>query len=166
MNRFRISLITAVVVLAVACLVYAQSAAQPQQGSASLPVPPTFAVPDDGPKDSSKGSTSASEPPKDSSKGSSSGSVSGQLPDPTVPEGHLKELLDKKPGTLASRLPLVTLRGRVLAKDRTPTAMLELDGKLYVVIKGSTLATQGNTMLKIIELKKDVSPLNEVIILR
>ncbi len=99
------------------------------------------------------------------------------LRDPTLPSARLREAMEvgKAPNLVSTgpthKSPLISLKGRVLAKDRPPTAILEVDGKLYVVGKGSTLNGPGNSVLKIVELNKvevrvEVSPQNETITLR
>ena len=99
------------------------------------------------------------------------------LRDPTLPSARLREAMEVgKVPTLVStgpghKSPVISLKGRVLAKDRPPTAILDVDGKLYVVGKGSTLNGPGNSVLKIVELNKvevrvEVSPQNETITLR
>jgi hypothetical protein len=92
--------------------------------------------------------------------------------DPTIPSDKLREATESnKPGA-SPRLPYVALRGRVLAKDKPPVALLELDPKLppHAVTKGTTLMS-GNVKLSVTEVtatevRIEVSPLNETIVLR
>jgi hypothetical protein len=100
---------------------------------------------------------------------------SGDFKDPTKASPALREAMTPARPTPAPgappRLPTVFLRGRVLAKDRPPTAIVEVDGKLYVVVVGSLVAGPGNTVLRITDLTSNdvkiaVEPLKETIILR
>ena len=144
------------VVLALTCLVVAQSRETPT----GAPVEP--AEQEKGPQDQP--------PSKDKGKGPT---PSEDLRDPTVLGAKLKEAMDKgKVGSLQlSKLPQVVLKGRVLAKDRPPLAMLEVDGKLFMVAKGSALMSAGTMIVRVIdvtgaEIRLEVGPLNEVITLR
>jgi hypothetical protein len=58
--------------------------------------------------------------------------------DPTTPSAKLKQIMSAaKVGPQAPRLPPLILRGRVIAKDRTALAVLEVEGIMYTVGKGS-----------------------------
>jgi len=68
-------------------------------------------------------------------------------------------------------LPQVALKGRVFACDRSPLALLEVNGNLHTVGKGNLIYGQGNLVLRIIELTAtalviEVAPMNERITLR
>ena len=99
--------------------------------------------------------------------------------DPTNPSPKLKELLQPdKSGKYAApvagagpRMPLLALRGRVVSSTGSAVALLEVEGKLYSIAKGSSLSGGGNTILRIVditsgEVRIEVHPLNEVVILR
>ncbi len=146
--RFRIVLLASLVVLAAVGV----GRTQPPAGKKSLPVPGEV------PKKQEK-----AEEPKD----------------PTSPSPKLKELLQPdKTGKYAApvagagpRMPLLALRGRVVSGVRPAVALLEVDGKLYSIGNGSSLSGGGNTILRILEITSgevriEVQPLNEVVILR
>jgi hypothetical protein len=73
--------------------------------------------------------------------------------DPTLPSDRLRESL-RPPirGTpsapAAEKVPVLVLRGRVLAKGKPPAALLEVDGKLHIVGKDSIIQA-GGQMLKV-----------------
>lgn len=92
--------------------------------------------------------------------------------DPTIPSDKTRAELESSKAGAASRLPNVVLRGRVLVKDKPPVALIELDPKhpAQPVIKGTTLMS-GNLKLTVTEVNAEevrieVSPLNETIVLR
>jgi hypothetical protein len=94
------------------------------------------------------------------------------VPDPTEAKGVFMEIMRQKgaKGPLA-KLPYVALKGRIVQKGKTPAALLEVDGKLYLVNQKSVLSGSNNLTLKILELNAsevriEVSPLNEIIVLR
>jgi len=65
----------------------------------------------------------------------------------------------------------ITLRARVLRKGQPPTALIEVDGRLYAITTGSVIATTGNTMLKVLqmnslEIQLELSSTKEKIVLR
>ena len=97
------------------------------------------------------------------------------LKDPTRPSPKLREAMNAgkaapaAPG--ASRFPVVALRGRIIAKGRPPAALVEGEGKLYTVSQGSVLPGGGSTILRVTEVSStevrlEVAPLNETILLR
>ena len=146
--RFRIVLLASLVVLAAVGVGWTQ----PPAGKKALPVPAEV------PKKQEK-----AEEPKD----------------PTNPSPKLKELLQPdKSGKYAApvagagpRMPLLALRGRVVSSTGSAVALLEVEGKLYSIAKGSSLSGGGNTILRIVditsgEVRIEVHPLNEVVILR
>jgi hypothetical protein len=101
----------------------------------------------------------------------------GEGKDPTVPSPKLKELLypeksGKGSGTgPGPKMPSLGLRGRVIVKDQPAIALLEVDGKIFVISKGSSLPGGGNTMLRVIEITSrevriEVLPFKEIVILR
>ena len=99
---------------------------------------------------------------------------SGQMKDPTSASTKLKEVLNPLKtgvGGPAGSIPFVSLRGRIVTKDRPPTAVLDMGGRLYVVNEGSILPTAGGVTLKVLsisagDVRIEVSPLKEVLSLR
>lgn len=92
--------------------------------------------------------------------------------DPTMPSDKLREAIESGKAEAAPRLPTVILRGRVLAKDKPPAALLEVDLKQppQLVGKGTRLLS-GKLKLTVTEVNDtevriEVSPLNETIVLR
>jgi hypothetical protein len=93
--------------------------------------------------------------------------------DPTQAGGSLRNVLGKAKGpgnTTAAKLPLISIRGRVIAKDKPPAVLLEVDGKVYRVTKGSLMNGPGNTTLRVTELtrtevKIQVNPQNDSTVL-
>lgn len=100
----------------------------------------------------------------------------GDVKDPTKASPALKQAMTPpRPAAgapaAAPPLPVVVMRGRVIAKHRPPTAIIEVDGKMYIVGIGSLVGGQGGSVMKVLdlnstEIKLEVSPLNEVLILR
>ena len=98
------------------------------------------------------------------------------LKDPTVPSKKLSDALNPKKGVApaapgASRVPGLSLRGRIIVKGKPPTVLLEVDSKLYTVSKDSLVPGGGGTILKVVEVtstevRLEVRPQNEVIVLR
>ena len=93
------------------------------------------------------------------------------LPDPTRASTKMKEVLGTKGAGPAARAVPLALRGRVIARDKPAAALLEVEGKLYTVIKGSAVPGPSNTVLRIIELDSnevriEVSPSKEIMTLR
>lgn len=95
--------------------------------------------------------------------------------DPTEAKGKLAEAL--KPKTTAGgaaappKAPAIVLKARVISKDQPPAAVIEVEGKLYAIGKDSVIVTANNLILKVIEVgvvqvRIEVSPLNETIVLR
>lgn len=78
------------------------------------------------------------------------------IPDPTQPSGKLKDALmpPRSPAPTApspvARLPALALRGRVLAAGRPGAALLEVEGRVYSVSPGQTVAA-GGTVLRVVE---------------
>lgn len=92
--------------------------------------------------------------------------------DPTKPGQEIRKVLEAKPTgpTQRAAVPLA-LRARVIARDKPPAAILEIEGKLYTVAKGSVLAGPGNMLMRVIELDSnevriEVGPNKEVLTLR
>jgi hypothetical protein len=97
--------------------------------------------------------------------------------DPTKASPKLKEALAPtalgQGGTAATpRLPGLVLRGRIILKDRPPAALIEVDAKErpVLVFEGSAV-TVGGLRLQVIEVgtrevRIEVQPLNEIIVLR
>lgn len=111
------------------------------------------------------------EPPKVVEQGTTAPPAGG-LKDPTKPSPKMKEVLGSK-GTAgpAPKLAVLALRGRVLARDKPAVALLEVEGKLYTVTKGSVVAGPSNTILRVVEVngtevRIEVSPLKEIVVLR
>lgn len=92
--------------------------------------------------------------------------------DPTTPSDKLRAELESKAGGSAPRMPHVVLRGRVLADGKPAVALIELDPKQppLPVSKGSTLSSGGLKLtvsdVTATEVRIEVSPLNETIVLR
>lgn len=94
--------------------------------------------------------------------------------DPTEAKGKLAEAMLKKTapgGAPLPKAPLIALKGRVISKDQPPAALVEIDGKLQSVGKDSVIVTGNGLILKVIEVgvvevRIQVSPLNETIVLR
>jgi type IV pilus assembly protein PilC len=80
-------------------------------------------------------------------------SSTGSLKDPTRPSSKMRDVLNAKPRGAAKASPLA-LRGRIIIKGKPPAALLEVDGKLYTVAKGSVL-TGTNTLLKVLEIDSE-----------
>lgn len=96
--------------------------------------------------------------------------------DPTQPSPKLKDALDLQrtlPGQPAeSRLSAIRLKGRIIAKDKPPVALIELEGKPspVLVTAGSTISL-GSVQLRVVEVSAaevriEVQPLNETLSLR
>lgn len=81
----------------------------------------------------------------------------GPLPDPTVPSPRLqKAMMRDKPAAAAPTSQVkFQLRGRVIAPDRTPLALLEVDGKMILVGKGQEVGS-GPSAFKVVELSKAI----------
>lgn len=98
----------------------------------------------------------------------------GEPKDPTAPSARLKELLhqEKSGKALATpKMPALALRGRVVFKDQPAVALLEVDGKVFLVGKGTSLPGSNNTMVRVIdvtsiEVRIEVLPFKEMVILR
>ncbi len=68
-------------------------------------------------------------------------------------------------------LPSLVLRGRIIAQDRAPALLVEVDGRLQFFTRGSVVPGPGNTTLRVQEMSNSevkilISPQNEVLILR
>ncbi len=94
--------------------------------------------------------------------------------DPTLPSEKLREAMqgDKKigPAPVVTKSPGLTLRGRVIAKNKTPAALLETDGRVFHVTTGSVFQS-GGSVFKVKEVSAElvaveVMPLNETLTLR
>ena len=164
MHPLRIGLAVTAAVLLLSCLLLAKPPELTSEGKASpeLPVQPPLDQPPPAPKEPDKGPVVEVPPPQR---------------DPTEPGGTLKKILDmgkaSQPGKSGpSRMPVVVLKGRVVAKDRPPLALLEVEKQAYIVTNGSTIAASGNNViLRILEITKsevriEVTPLHEIITLR
>lgn len=94
--------------------------------------------------------------------------------DPTKASPALeRELAVPKNGGAAPALPAVRLKGRVIAPDKSAAALLEIDPKTppYLVTRGTTLVLPNNIRLRVLEVtagevRIEISPLNETIVLR
>jgi hypothetical protein len=92
--------------------------------------------------------------------------------DPTKASDELKNLLNlAKGGKAANKMPVITLRGRVVAKDQPAAALLDVDGKMITVVKGSVIGGATSMPCTVIELNSrevriEVMPLKEIISLR
>lgn len=99
-----------------------------------------------------------------------------EVPDPTVPGPLFERILNPKAtkgptGASTFRMPPIAIKGRIVSKDRPASALLEFDGRLYLVNKDSILGGGNNVTLRIVELNAsevriEVSPFNEIVILR
>ena len=94
----------------------------------------------------------------------------GTLRDPTKVSPRMREVLGTKAGAGMKVTPL-SLRGRVIARGQPPAALLEVEGKLYTVGKGSVITGANNTILRILEIdasgvRIESSPSKEVFVLR
>jgi hypothetical protein len=94
--------------------------------------------------------------------------AAGALPPPPAAGGTPSR---DQPAPVAARLPAVVLKGRVIARDRSPAALVEVDGRLQFLTRGSVLAGPGSTTLRVMEMSASeirilVSPPNETIVLR
>ncbi|MBL8796176.1 MAG: hypothetical protein JNM56_19905 [Planctomycetia bacterium] len=92
--------------------------------------------------------------------------------DPTQTGGKLAEALNRKagPNATAPRIPEVSLKARVVARPESAAAVIVVDGKTYTVSKDTIIAS-GGSILKVVEIgvnevRIEVSPLNETIVLR
>jgi hypothetical protein len=97
--------------------------------------------------------------------------VGGELQDPTIPSSKLKQVLNQGKGSGPGSLPAVVLKGRIISKDGPPAAILELNGKTFIVGKGNVLPGGGNIILRVedintVEVRIEVLPHNEIISLR
>ncbi len=95
------------------------------------------------------------------------------LKDPTSPSAKMRDVLTTKatPGGAAPRVSPLALRGRVIARDKPAAALLEVDGKLYTIGKGSVLAGPNNTTIRVLdisstEVRIQFDPLKEIVVLR
>lgn len=75
--------------------------------------------------------------------------------DPTQAEPDLRNKFDPpRPIGDPARpngFPVVTLKGRIIAAAKTPTALLEIDGKLHTARKGSVIGLGGPWTLQVVE---------------
>lgn len=70
--------------------------------------------------------------------------------DPTKPSPELKEAMGSKaiapvPGA-PEKQPVLVLKGRVLAKNKPAAALLDIDGKIYLVGKDTDFLAGGRTL--------------------
>ena len=75
------------------------------------------------------------------------------------------------PASAPPKAPGIALRARIIRKGQAPTALIEVDGRIYTVTTGSMMVGSGNTTLKVVELNStevrlEVQPLKEFIVLR
>lgn len=98
-----------------------------------------------------------------------------ELKDPTAPSQKLKDVLNVGkgaiPGQAAMKIPNLVLRGRIISKDRPSTALVEMDGRLYVVGKDSVLPGPGGMTLRVddinsLEVRIELAPFKEMLSLR
>jgi hypothetical protein len=94
--------------------------------------------------------------------------------DPTKPSAALRDALGTGKGignTTAPKLPLIALKGRVIARGKPPAVLVSVEnGSPLLISKGSVLTGPGGLTLKVKELNKtevtiEVMPLNETIVL-
>jgi len=96
--------------------------------------------------------------------------------DPTKPSPDLKKALDvgkqTQPGVAAApaRAGVITLRARVIVKDRPPIAYIDVDKQQYA-IGPDTKITVGGVTLTVLEIsaaqvRLKLEPLNEILVLR
>jgi len=92
--------------------------------------------------------------------------------DPTEAKGKLADALNRKtgPNTPALRIPEVILKARVISNPQQAGAVISVDGKTYTVSKDTIIASAGS-VLKVVEIgvnevRIEVSPLNETLVLR
>ena len=97
---------------------------------------------------------------------------SGDVPDPTKLDPVWQQIFAHKnaKGALNTKFPNVSLRGRVLSREKPAMAIIEIDGKTFIVGKDSLL-TSASMVMKIVELngsevRIEISPSNEIIVLR
>jgi hypothetical protein len=64
----------------------------------------------------------------------------------------MKDVLGKKGGTAAAKVSPLALRGRIIAAGRPPAALLEVDGRIYTVQKGTFVAGANNNILKVLDI--------------
>jgi len=94
----------------------------------------------------------------------------GALRDPTKASPKMRDVLNTKTSA-GSKVSALGLRARIIAKNKPPAALLEVEGKLYAVGKGSVVAGGGNTILKVLDINSDgvrveSSPSKEIFWLR
>ncbi len=104
-------------------------------------------------------------PPAETPSGSTQGGASRPLRDPTQPGPQMREILGPAEGVLQQSpaalpsVPQLVLKGRVIPRDRPGAAILEVDGKLISVQKGSeaTVSTGRTGLVTLRVLEIDVS---------
>jgi hypothetical protein len=94
----------------------------------------------------------------------------GTLRDPTKPSSRMKDVLNTKAGAGMKITPL-SLRGRVIARGQPAAALLEVEGRLYTVSKGSVITGAHNTILRVLDIdatgvRIESSPSKEIFVLR
>ena len=96
----------------------------------------------------------------------------GDVPDPTLPGPGWQQIFAQKgaKGAVPTKIPNVLLRGRVLSRDKPAMAIIEVDGRTFMVGKDSMLTSAQIVMevvdLNAAEVRIEISPSNEIIILR
>jgi hypothetical protein len=76
------------------------------------------------------------------------------LPDPTRPNRRVQDTIDaNRPveGAIATRLPLPVLKGRVIAKGRAPSALVDIGGQSVTFIPGSVRQLNAGQTLTCVE---------------
>jgi hypothetical protein len=98
----------------------------------------------------------------------------GALKDPTHPSQKMRDALNAKANTKTNNKMKITplsLRARIIARGKPPAALLEIEGKIYTVGKGSVVTGANNTMLRVLEINStevriESSPGKEILSLR
>ena len=102
--------------------------------------------------------------------------------DPTQANGQLRKLLDPQRSQVqrvlqpsAARIPQITLRGRVVVKNQSAAAVIEVGGQLHTIQQNNLLNVNDSndrnvelyiSKLTATEIHIEVRPLNETILLR
>jgi len=155
-RNLKAGLLAASLALVLTCL------ATGQAPPASNPVPP-------------KAPAGPAAPVADAPPAIEGGVPAGKLTDPTRPSPNMKDALSRqinpKSAAPAPGVSPMALRGRVIAADKPAAALLEIDGRIYTVSKGSVLAGANKTTIRVLdvtasEVRLEVSPTKEIVILR
>jgi hypothetical protein len=161
----------------------------PQPADSTPPVPPNFEMPlpaEEGaapevpqalaPQSPASPAAAAQGPASPAAaapgRGRSAAAAPSSLRDPTIPNARMRDVLNTRTAAGAKLSPL-SLRGRIIARNKPPTALLEVEGKLYAVTKGSVVTGPGGTVLRVLDIdsagvrvESSGSPRKEVFSLR